>query len=218
MIPNDSSVEQEPGTTSKPQSERLETSMMRRFLMNYWVPALSSMILIFVCLAPDTEGHKEIAKLLSKPVYDAYIVVTVALLLLTAVRHRSNQLVTRALDVIVCSFLVTQSMHLLFHLPRPSGRTGVFSQGFPSGHTTFAFALAWVILDIYPPLAPFWFALAVAIGWSRIAAHEHFPYQVICGAVIGATVGWWVSHAPQGVIVPRCFRRGRRQPVPRADS
>jgi membrane-associated phospholipid phosphatase len=75
------------------------------------------------------------------------------------------------------------------HAPRPDGRPG-----FPSGHATFAFVLAWLVAAKYPKLAPLWYAIAVAISWSRIEIHAHFPYQVLGGALIGTLIGWSISH------------------------
>jgi len=74
-------------------------------------------------------------------------------------------------------------------LPRPDGDP----TGFPSGHTTFSFAIAWLLTQTNPKLAPLWYAVAVAIGWSRVEGDAHFPYQVLCGAVLGTLLAWGIS-------------------------
>ena len=85
-------------------------------------------------------------------------------------------------------------------LPRPDGEP----TGFPSGHTTFAFALAWLLMQAYPRVTPLWFAAAVTIGWSRVEGHAHFPYQVLCGAFLGTVIGGLITHKiakpPSGAI------------------
>ncbi len=86
--------------------------------------------------------------------------------------------------------LCVEGLKRATRLPRPDGDPS----GFPSGHTTFAFALAWLLARAYPRGTPLWFAVAVAIGWSRVEGHAHFPYQVLCGAFFGTVIGWAISH------------------------
>ena len=74
--------------------------------------------------------------------------------------------------------------------PRPDGAPS----GLPSGHTTFAFPRAGLLTQAFPRGTPLWFAVAIAIGWSRVEGHAHFPYQVLCGAFLGTAVGWLISH------------------------
>ena len=86
--------------------------------------------------------------------------------------------------------LCVEGLKRLTRLPRPDGEPS----GFPSGHTTFSFALAWLLMQAYPRGTPLWFGIAIAIGWSRVEGHAHFPYQVLCGAFLGTAVGWIISH------------------------
>ena len=64
-------------------------------------------------------------------------------------------------------------------LPRPNGDPS----GFPSGHTTFSFALAWLLMQTYPRAAPVWFGIAAAIGWSRVEATPTSPIRCFAGRV-----------------------------------
>ena len=75
--------------------------------------------------------------------------------------------------------------------------------GFPSGHATYAFLLCRLMQDRYPKLAPLWYAIAVAISWSRVAVGAHFPYQVLGGALIGWGIGELVSRVKDGIVLPR---------------
>ncbi len=60
---------------------------------------------------------------------------------------------------------------------------------FPSGHTTMAFAGATVLTYFRPRLAPVFFLLAAAIGFSRVYVGVHYPLDVLGGAALGCLVG-----------------------------
>jgi len=72
---------------------------------------------------------------------------------------------------------------------------------FPSGHTTFAFALAagidretkakWVPWVVYP--------LAGAVGWSRLRDGQHWTSDVVGGA----TLGFWTARKVVGYLRAR---------------
>ena len=68
----------------------------------------------------------------------------------------------------------------------PSWHHGADS--FPSGHTTSAFAAA-VALGLMMPRLRFGLAIcAVLIGISRVITHNHYPSDVLCGALLGSSV------------------------------
>ncbi len=60
---------------------------------------------------------------------------------------------------------------------------------FPSGHTTAMFTMAYVYGAQYPKLRIPLYALAMSVGLSRIYIGEHYPTDVIAGAVIGTAGG-----------------------------
>lgn len=56
---------------------------------------------------------------------------------------------------------------------------------FPSGHTIFMFALATGVY-LYNKKAGWWFyASACLIGFARVFAGVHWPYDILAGAVLG---------------------------------
>ena len=105
-------------------------------------------------------------------------------------------------------------------------------QSFPSGHTTTAFALAFVIgflsrRWLWPMLA-----VAAVVGVSRVAVGAHYPTDVLGGLVVGtlgayavrnffAARGWLFQPRPDGTIALRPFPatrrliRSQRKPQPR---
>ncbi len=125
----------------------------------------------------------------SHTLYQSLIGVSLALLLWRGARSDRRFFWWVGLAASVTPLCI-EGLKRVTRLPRPDGDP----TGFPSGHTTFAFALAWLLMQTYPRGTPLWFAVAVAIGWSRVEGHAHFPYQVLCGAFLGTAVGWLISH------------------------
>ena len=56
---------------------------------------------------------------------------------------------------------------------------------FPSGHTAGSFAGATALSARWPRWSPAFFALASAVGFSRIYAGAHYPGDVLVGAAFG---------------------------------
>lgn len=71
------------------------------------------------------------------------------------------------------------------------------STSFPSGHTVGAFALAGVLVFASRSwtMRVVAFALAAAVGLSRILAFRHWTSDVAASAVIGLIVAWIVTHS-----------------------
>jgi undecaprenyl-diphosphatase len=74
------------------------------------------------------------------------------------------------------------------------------SWSFPSGHTGSSFASAWILSTIWPGRAPFFFALASAVGFTRIYVGAHYPGDVTSGAFLGMVLSETVRR-----IVKRLF-------------
>ena len=71
------------------------------------------------------------------------------------------------------------------------------NRSFPSGHAMSAFALAAVMSREYhdKPLVVFGsYGLATAISLARVGGLNHFPSDVLAGAVIGELIGRYVVH------------------------
>ena len=125
----------------------------------------------------------------SHTLHQSFIGVALILLLWRGARQHTRFFWWVGL-VAVLTPLCVEGLKRLTRLPRPDGDPS----GFPSGHTTFAFALAWLLMQAYPRGTPLWFGIAAVIGWSRVEGHAHFPYQVLCGAFLGTVIGWGISH------------------------
>ncbi len=65
----------------------------------------------------------------------------------------------------------------------------LLDHSFPSGHATFAWALAVVLASKEPRARWLFYGLAFFISLSRVYLGVHYPYDVIAGSLIGLGIG-----------------------------
>jgi membrane-associated phospholipid phosphatase len=157
-------------------------------------PLGAGLLLVCVCyrlIMPGRPAHR-FSDFGGHTLYLSFIVLTAILLLGRGLRGQRILLwwpVAVGLGTLAC----VETFKTVLPLARPQPLTGLPKHdGFPSGHTTFSFAMAWLLTQIYPRLAPLWYAVAVTIGWARVEGGAHFPYQVLWGAVFGTVIGWLI--------------------------
>lgn len=89
-------------------------------------------------------------------------------------------------------------------LPRPAGYFGIenlhivdgvkmaFSNSFPSGHTTTAFAIFTIFCLYYSKCKSqyVWISLAIIAGLSRVYLSQHFWVDIFVGSFIGIAIGF----------------------------
>jgi membrane-associated phospholipid phosphatase len=111
--------------------------------------------------------------------------------------------VTQAVSVTAAA---TMALKILFHRPRPlMYQPGPYTpddgRGFPSSHTSLSFAVAAAyasilhrrgILGSHKLQMGALLTTAVATGVLRVVSREHFPTDVIGGAVLGSAIGWFL--------------------------
>ena len=91
----------------------------------------------------------------------------------------------RVLDASLLAMGATQALKFTIESPRPSGGP----HGFPSGHTSLAFAVATSLFEREPETGWVSFPLAAAVGWMRVDLDAHTWWQVAAGAALGAYAG-----------------------------
>ena len=74
------------------------------------------------------------------------------------------------------------------------------SWSFPSGHSASAFAGAWLLSRDFPGQSPFFFLLAALVGFSRIYLGDHYPGDVLSGALSGMAFAESVQRVQQAVM------------------
>ena len=69
-------------------------------------------------------------------------------------------------------------------------------QSFPSGHVAATLAASRALRRVYPRSGPVGLGVSVVLGGSRVASAEHWPSDVLAGAVIG-----YVAEKASGAIL-----------------
>lgn len=67
-------------------------------------------------------------------------------------------------------------------------------QSFPSGHTTTAIALAFVIGFLWPRLFGVFLLIGVVVGVSRVPVGMHYPTDVFAGFIVGMVGAYLVRN------------------------
>lgn len=121
-----------------------------------------------------------------------------ALMAVTGGRRGRTAAVQGLLALAATSALVNGPLKLVVRRRRP-GRWATLglrragkpprTSSFPSGHTASAFAFATAAGLEAPAMAPPLAATAGLVGWSRLHGGQHFPSDVVAGAVLGTAAG-----------------------------
>lgn len=107
---------------------------------------------------------------------------------------------------ILHAYAVTQVLKRIFRRQRPylsdgtdswfNSESGSDYRAFPSGHTTTAWSMATVIARQYrdkPAVPIICYSLATLVGISRMAENKHWGSDVLIGALIGYSIGRFVT-------------------------
>lgn len=86
-------------------------------------------------------------------------------------------------------FATVIPLKLLINRERPGKESNPWNSSFPSGHTTFSFTQAVIYSHYYPRMKIPLFVYATLVGFSRVYLGEHYPTDVLGGALLGISVG-----------------------------
>jgi undecaprenyl-diphosphatase len=124
--------------------------------------------------------------------------VWLALAVVLALVWRRPRLVVPVVVADAAAELLADIGKLVIHRHRPFEHQlgpATTTHSFPSGHTATSFACATVLAALAPRLRVPFVVLAALIALSRLYNGDHFPLDVIAGAILGILVGVTVLHA-----------------------
>ncbi len=120
------------------------------------------------------------------------IVIAYALL---GYRRWRDMVIVSIVSAFVARFVVASSIRFFYHHPRPGPDVisepfhllliKEASSSFPSGHTIFVFALATIVYLHHKRAGKWFYAAAALIGFARVYAGVHWPFDIVGGLVLG---------------------------------
>ncbi|MBP2637503.1 MAG: superfamily protein [Firmicutes bacterium] len=165
---------------------------------NFWLQNMKfavviGMVMILIALLVPQSNMNEIliaANLFSGIGNDVFLIVSNGILFWVAYKKKCKSLFTMVLKVDAAVWVVVHALKEIDFGELSLRPTGL-PDGFPSGHTTHAFTMAFLLTVFYPRLAWLWYGCAVAISWSRIETSAHTGVQVTAGVILGIGLAWF---------------------------
>ena len=167
----------------------LPIKMLPRAGVAFLVVVLTTYFAMF----PEESIQNECAHFFSDYLNAIFQVTAHLLMFFTAWRKRSWQPVTLDLSVtaLVTAVVQISKKNLIADIAiRPSSGY----EGFPSGHASASFSLAFLLSLYYPRLWWVWYGEAVLITWSRIQTNAHTELQIVAGMIFGTAVAYAVAN------------------------
>lgn len=149
------------------------------------------------------------------------VALVVVAITAVATRRRGIGPAVATLIAVALAFRLDDVLKRLIARPRPPAvlqglhvRETIGGFGFPSGHTTMAFALA---ASLHASVSRPWrwalWTLAAVVGIARMHVGVHWPADVIGGAALGTAIGTGAWLLVTAALPPR--PGGERSPAPR---
>lgn len=128
-----------------------------------------------------------------------YIIVFALLLFLFKWQKNRAMVFWSLIAAIIARLGICQIIRFFYYRPRPYFSHEVFklldkgNEGsFPSGHTSFFFALSTVVYFYNKKAGILFFVASFLMGISRIFIGVHYPLDILAGIIIGIFSGWLV--------------------------
>jgi undecaprenyl-diphosphatase len=163
-------------------------------------------------------------KALTDPgVWKAPLFTIAAALFLGRGRRGVTALAALVLTVALSDQVTSRALKPLFRRERPSVELadtkplfGVrHTNSFPSSHAVNFFAAAPIVCEAFPSANVAYLLLASAVAFSRVYVGDHYPSDVIVGALLGTAIGWLGRRALRRALAT--WERRRAAATGRAD-
>lgn len=185
---------------------------LRKAIMVALLVGVLVSIVVLITQPTRNESVLAIGNFLGSIGNDIFLVLSNLFIIGWAWRKRLRSVIklTLILDLFVwISVQGIKMMHIEPWYLRPNGGTG----GFPSGHATHAFAMAFLLTLYFPRFAWVWYSCAAVIAWSRVETDWHTGFQVTAGIVLGimlvlGLVIRWLDH-PEAAIIQSKTRESK---------
>lgn len=131
--------------------------------------------------------------------YSGYIVAFAAIILLMAekdLRRKFSYYAVLIFSVILSRGILTETIRFFYDRQRPfvaldfSPLVYENSHAFPSGHSSFFFAVAGAVWLFNRKWGWRFFIAAALIGLARVFAGVHWPSDILAGAAVGLLSAW----------------------------
>jgi membrane-associated phospholipid phosphatase len=159
--------------------------LLQRSLLIAAIVLASTVLITF----PDTSAPDQWAHFFSDHLNDLFQVLAHLLIFVIAWRWRSWRplRLDLAIAVVVTGIVQLSKRFLIAPIAiRPSGGY----EGFPSGHASATFSLAFLLSLYYPKWWPLWYGFAALITWSRVQTNAHSELQIAAGMIFGTLVAY----------------------------
>ena len=141
---------------------------------------------------PNGSSLDQFGHYLSDQINVGFQVMAHLLMFYVAYRLRSWRPFQLDLAVTGITTIIVQGSKKLLTAPwamRPSGT----ADGFPSGHASATFSLAFLLSIYYPRWWWVWYGMAALVSWSRVQTNAHTLLQIAVGMSVGLVAAYGIS-------------------------
>ena len=131
--------------------------------------------------------------------YLPWVLIGILILFLIKNFKKHCKMVSLGISAAIFARIITEIIRWIWYRPRPFIENEVNlllnhspTSSFPSGHTSFFFALSTIIYFYNKKAGFFFFLASFLIVLSRVFTGIHWPSDILAGAIVGIFSAWLV--------------------------